>query len=809
VTGALNRSGGVSWRGPCSAPALSLVLLALGGIASAQPGLQPQIDQLIPSSIVAGSPDFTLVITGNNLTPAGRVEWRTAGTCGDPTGFRELEIISTGQRAIETTVTADLITAAGTVTICVVKNPGGERVPLTDSALFTIVAPLPAVCDINVVPLVLAFGSVEVGQTATLSVNVGNTGTATCTVNSLQVSGTGFSLGAGAPTVPFQVAPAAKVTVPVNFVPPTAGNHAGALTIGNDDPDEGVVSVQLSGMTMGSSPPVPPPSLLSITCHLSATTVGVASSGNLSVSGGKGPYIWELIGGAAELSDEALSFSSFGGAAKVTGCPTAEGTVGFTVRVTDSSFPKQSATQGCSLQIKPLVPPVGVGAVTRSRTRIDVSWTDPNPASGTCASRQFSVERCQLLNGSCESLTMPESHGVGQISQPTTPADSSCDANLCDSNLPDIGEPVTYRYEVKATFGGASSGPSFATATTLVVAPEPPRDPTLSVPYSASVTTGGGASPYAWDGTWEVWNGTWQPCDAEACRKGLTFDSQGRISGLPVEIGQLRLTARVTDANGATDARQFEITIGEGAFELSPGNGLDFGRVTADSTSSPKLITVKSVGEGHPLAAGKMSVGPESAYVIKENGCPELLLPGDSCDIGLVFSPGRLGRFNDSLTIPVNTVQKEKKVPLTGVGTVRSVTFEVKQEGMEVPAGAVVDPSSQPTVQLHLDREYAEKLRVILKASFEPGEVSNPTESGQDGCPGAECCLPSGEPIYQEVRFVQTGKVSQELDVGEEARFVAGTVAGRIRIDSKVVTTHPNPNQSMCLHLKAIRSRSR
>ena len=104
------------------------------------------------------------------------------------------------------------------------------------------------VCDIDVNPLSLGFGSVAVGSTATLSTTIGNTGTADCTVSGLTVSGSAdFALNPGAPATPFTVAPGATVDVPVDYTPAEAGDDAGSLAIASNDPDENPVSVALTG----------------------------------------------------------------------------------------------------------------------------------------------------------------------------------------------------------------------------------------------------------------------------------------------------------------------------------------------------------------------------------------------------------------------------------------------------------------------------------------------------------------------------------------------------------------------------------
>ena len=106
----------------------------------------------------------------------------------------------------------------------------------------------PLVCDIDVNPLTLDYGTVLEGSVTTLSTTVGNTGTADCTVDSLTLSGSpDFSLGAGAPATPFAVAPGATVDVPVDYSPPSPGADSGTLSVASDDPDEAVVDVALTG----------------------------------------------------------------------------------------------------------------------------------------------------------------------------------------------------------------------------------------------------------------------------------------------------------------------------------------------------------------------------------------------------------------------------------------------------------------------------------------------------------------------------------------------------------------------------------
>lgn len=110
------------------------------------------------------------------------------------------------------------------------------------------------VCDINVTPLTLVFGQVTQGNTKTLMVTIGNTGSLDCQVSALTPTGSAdFALGAGAPIPPFPVTPGSSLMVPVDYTPSNVGGDSGNLAIGSDDPDEGTVNVSLSGT--GGAPP--------------------------------------------------------------------------------------------------------------------------------------------------------------------------------------------------------------------------------------------------------------------------------------------------------------------------------------------------------------------------------------------------------------------------------------------------------------------------------------------------------------------------------------------------------------------------
>jgi hypothetical protein len=93
-----------------------------------------------------------------------------------------------------------------------------------------------------VLPASLDFGTVTVGQSKMLQLNVFNVGTLNLEVDEVTVSGMGFS------STPLEgrMEPGQRRTVTVTFMPPAAGMFSGRLTIASNDPG-GDVDVPLSG----------------------------------------------------------------------------------------------------------------------------------------------------------------------------------------------------------------------------------------------------------------------------------------------------------------------------------------------------------------------------------------------------------------------------------------------------------------------------------------------------------------------------------------------------------------------------------
>lgn len=87
---------------------------------------------------------------------------------------------------------------------------------------------------------------------------------------------------------------------------------------------------------------------ITTTSPLPNGTIGTAYSDTLAATGGTTPYSWSLASGSSLPTGLSLNSSGV-----ISGTPTTSGTTSFTVQVTDTSSPVQTATANLSLTISP------------------------------------------------------------------------------------------------------------------------------------------------------------------------------------------------------------------------------------------------------------------------------------------------------------------------------------------------------------------------------------------------------------------------------------------------------------------------
>jgi uncharacterized protein YkwD len=158
----------------------------------------------------------------------------------------------------------------------------------------TSVAP-PSVTATRIVSVAanLAFGAVEVGRSAELTITIGNTGTSTLTITGIAVPG-GYSAG----WTGGLIAPGSSQQVAVRFAPTTVQAYDGTLTI-NGDQTAGANTVALTGSGRTATPTM-------ATITGTATEVGGAPLAGANIEVRDGPdakkYVVTDTSGAFTMS---------------------------------------------------------------------------------------------------------------------------------------------------------------------------------------------------------------------------------------------------------------------------------------------------------------------------------------------------------------------------------------------------------------------------------------------------------------------------------------------------------------------------
>ncbi|HEY6770483.1 MAG TPA: choice-of-anchor D domain-containing protein [Candidatus Sulfotelmatobacter sp.] len=273
-------------------------------------------------------------------------------------------------------------------------------------------------------PTAIGFGSVLVGNSATLPVALKNSGATVLVITQAQVTGTGFVLSGAA--LPATLAPNQTLTLNVAFTPQSASSVAGSLVIPN-----GNVTIPLSGTGTTTSQLVLTPTAL----NFGSVDVGSSSTQ---------PVTLTANGGTVTVSSSASSSSQFAlqGATfpitiasgksvsfNVAFTPSANGTVSGNLSIA-SNAADSNAQEGLS----------GVGVVAKSN--VTISWS---PSVSQVVG--YNLYRGTSQNGSYSKLT-------SALDASTTYTDSSVTSGTyyyVATSVNSEGQESAYSAPVQAT----------------------------------------------------------------------------------------------------------------------------------------------------------------------------------------------------------------------------------------------------------------------------------------------------------------------------------------------------------------------
>jgi hypothetical protein len=230
----------------------STAQVTLGGTSTAAPSPQLTVST---GTLSFGSVTVNTASTQSlTLTSTGTAPVTVSSAAITGTGFT----IVSGNLAVTLNPTQTLTlqvqflpTAAGSASgqITITSNSStGSTTPVTLGGTGT-AAPNP---QLTISATSLSFGSVTVNTAATQSLTLTSSGTAPVTVNSVAISGAGFTIVAS--SFPVTLNPTQSVTLQVQFDPAATGTASGQVTISSNSSTGSTASVTLSGTGTAANP---------------------------------------------------------------------------------------------------------------------------------------------------------------------------------------------------------------------------------------------------------------------------------------------------------------------------------------------------------------------------------------------------------------------------------------------------------------------------------------------------------------------------------------------------------------------------
>ena len=250
-----------------------------------------------------------------------------------------------------------------------------------------------------------------------------------------------------------------------------------------------------------------------------------AYSTTLAVTGGTAPYTWSVSSGSLPAG---LNLSSSG---QISGTPTAVGTSSFTVSVTDSSAPVESASANLSITITAAGTTVQITTSSLSEGQTNTAYSATLAASGGTAPYNWSVSSGSLPAG----LTLSS---AGRISgTPTTAGTSSFTVAVSDSSSPAASS--TANLSITITAG----------ATNVHITTSSLSGGVTKTAYSATLAASGGKTPYSWSRS------------SGSLPTGLTLSASGQISGTPTTAGTYSFMVKVADSSSPAQTATANLSI--------------------------------------------------------------------------------------------------------------------------------------------------------------------------------------------------------------------------------------------------------
>src|SRR6202050_5750298 len=396
----------------------SLMTIPLTG-AGTQSGLASTPASVSFGKVVVGASGSASV----NLSNTGSASVTISQASVTGTGFSMLgspagQTIQPGQSFSFTAQFSPTSVGNATGSISVASN--GPNSPMTIALTGSGTVP-----GLGVSPAAVNFKGVVVGNSATATLNLSNTGSAAVTISQASVTGTGFTISGLAAGLTIQ--PGQNSSFAAQFQPTSTGSASGSISISSNSPNS-PMTIALTGT--GTQPEI-------------GAIPSSAPFGNVTVGNTNSQTITLTNGGTANLKISQGSVS--GNGFKITGLST-----------------PLTLTPGSNATFNAVFTPTGAGKVTGS-----ISLANDAPSSPyTIALSGTGVAGTQLLSFNVPSLSFGNVNVGSNTSLPATLANTGS-ANVTISSANTTGSGFT----VSGVSSGESLSPNQSIPVTVQFAP--------------------------------------------------------------------------------------------------------------------------------------------------------------------------------------------------------------------------------------------------------------------------------------------------------------------------------------------------
>jgi len=477
-----------------------------------------------------------------------------------------------------------------------------------------------------------------------------------------------------------------------------------------------------------------PPLAITTAPNLPAGTVGQAYSMQLQAVGGVPPYTW---GRTAGLFPPGLFITSRG---EIRGTPTEPGTYQVSIRVTDSEG--RTETRDFQLTINTSAPPLEI--------------TTPSPLPDAVVGQPYS-QSLQAANG-----TPPYQWA---IVEGTLPPGLSFSQQGVISGAPTAAGQFTIQVGVTDAQENTATKVFSLTVTQpalQITTASPLPDGVAGQSYTVTFTATGGAAPYSWSQV------------TGALPPGTTLNTNGTLSGTPSQAGVYSFQIMVTDSNGETASRTFEVTITPPPISIV----------------TPANLPGATLGTAYSAELEATGGAPPYTWSIVSGSLPDGLSMGASGVVG--GTPKAAGTF--SFRVRVRDT--------AGDSAERDFTIEVAFPPLQSDITGLPDetePADSQTAQVTLGAPYPVELTGTLTLTFVPDATvpaDDPAVQFATGGRTAQFTIPAG---------ATTARFGTANNIGIQTGSVAGRieVTARFRAAGQDITPDPAPVQVMIVRRAA------